>query len=93
MTNILIRARLDALALLGESPGPNRNRFVMPSLPSVAQQAINVRQQATQQKIDVALARKSLDVQQQTGDAINELLQQAAILQQQLAEGRIDVRV
>ncbi|MEM1069723.1 MAG: hypothetical protein AAGG48_04265 [Planctomycetota bacterium] len=65
----------------------------MPSLPSVAQQAINVRQQATQQKIDVALARKSLDVQQQTGDAINELLQQAAILQQQLAEGRIDVRV
>lgn len=65
----------------------------MSSIPSVVQQSLNVQQQATQQKIDVALARKALDVQQQTGDAINQLLQQSAILQQQLAEGRIDVRV
>jgi predicted XRE-type DNA-binding protein len=65
----------------------------MSSIPSVVQQALEVRHQATQQQIDMALARKTLDVQQQTGEAINSLLQQAAILQQQLAEGRIDVRV
>jgi len=65
----------------------------MSSIPSVVQHALNVKQQATQQQIDVALARKTLDVQQQTGDAINALLQQSAILQQQLSEGRIDVRV
>ena len=65
----------------------------MSSIPSAVQQALNVQQQATQQKIDVALMKKSLDVQEQTGQAINDLLQQAVTVQRQLSEGRLDVRV
>lgn len=65
----------------------------MSSIPSVVQQALIVQQQATQQKIDVAVIRKSMDVQEQAGQAINELLQQAVTVQRQLTEGRLDVRI
>ncbi|MEE2937784.1 MAG: putative motility protein [Planctomycetota bacterium] len=65
----------------------------MSSIPSVVQQALKVQQQATQQKIDVAVIRKSMDVQEQTGRAMNELLQQALTVQRQLSEGRLDVSI
>lgn len=78
----------------GWSVGPTKSRSKsMSSIPSAVQQALNVQQQATQQKIDVALMKKSLDVQEQTGQAINDLLQQAVTVQRQLSEGRLDVRV
>ncbi|MDG2223669.1 MAG: putative motility protein [Rubripirellula sp.] len=65
----------------------------MSSIPSVVQQTLNAQQQATQQKIDMAVIRKGMDVQKQTGQAINELLEQAVTVQRQLSEGRLDVRV
>ena len=48
---------------------------------------------ALQQQVNTAIARKGLDAQQQAGDAINQLLEQAVSVQKQLAAGRIDVKV
>jgi len=47
----------------------------------------------TLQQINTALMRKSLDVQEQTGEAINHLLQQAIEVQKQISKGYLDVRV
>ena len=65
----------------------------MSSIPAPVRQVLAAQNQATNLQIDTAVLRKSLDVQQQTGDAINQLLQQAANLQKQLASGHIDVKV
>jgi len=48
---------------------------------------------ATLQQINTALMRKSLDVQKQTGESINTMLQQAVEIQRQLASGHLDIRV
>lgn len=65
----------------------------MSSIPDPVRQAIAAQNDATRQQINTAVARKGLDVQQQAGDAINQLLEQAASMQKQLASGHIDVKV
>ncbi len=65
----------------------------MSSIADPIQQVLAARSDATNQKINTALLRKSLDTQKQTGDAINALIEQAANLQKQLASGHIDVKV
>ncbi len=65
----------------------------MSAIPEPVRQVLAAQNQATNLKIDTALMRKSLDTQQQTGDAINQLLEQAANLQKQFSSGHIDVKV
>jgi len=65
----------------------------MTSIPSSVRQVLQARGEATRQQVDVALLRKQLDAQKQTGDAVNALLEQAVIIQRQLADGHIDVKV
>lgn len=54
---------------------------------------LNARQADTNQKIDIALIRKQMDVSKQTGDAINSLLEQNLVAAKQISQGRLDVRV
>lgn len=65
----------------------------MSSIPPAVRQAVAANNEALQQQVNTAIARKALDAQQQTGDAVNQLLEQATQLQKQLAAGRIDVKV
>jgi hypothetical protein len=65
----------------------------MSSIPGPVQQVLQARSESTQQQINTALLRKSLDTQKQTGDAINQLLEQAVNVQRQIADGHIDVKV
>lgn len=65
----------------------------MTSIPSSVRQVLQARGDAARQQVDFALLRKHLDAQQQTGDAVNALLEQAVIIQRQLADGHIDVKV
>ncbi|QDS93032.1 hypothetical protein FF011L_17870 [Roseimaritima multifibrata] len=65
----------------------------MSSIPAPVRQVLQARSDATLQKIDMAVLAKHLDVQQQAGDSVNELLQQNATIQRQLAAGYLDVRV
>ena len=60
--------------------------------PAVAS-VLNARNDATQQKVQMAVIAKGMDVQQQTGDAINAMLEQAKQVQTQIASGHLDVRV
>lgn len=54
---------------------------------------LQARQAATTNEVNVAVARKQLDVQAQTGDAINQLLEQTALAAKQVSKGHLDVRV
>ncbi|EMI57845.1 hypothetical protein RSSM_00713 [Rhodopirellula sallentina SM41] len=54
---------------------------------------LQARQDATQTKIDTALLGKQLDVQEATGDAINQMVREVVDVQKQLSNGHIDVRV
>ena len=65
----------------------------MSSIPAAARQLLAAQSQATDQQINTAIVRKGLDTQQQTGEAVNAMLEQAVQLQKQLANGRIDVKV
>ncbi|MEM9588041.1 MAG: YjfB family protein [Planctomycetota bacterium] len=65
----------------------------MSAIPPAVQQVLTARNEATHQQIDTAVLKKTLDNQQQTGDAINQLLEQAVTVQKQLSQGRLDVRV
>ncbi len=65
----------------------------MSSIPAPVRQVLQARSDATRQQIDTALLRKNLDAQKHAGDAINALLEQAVNVQQQLADGHLDVRV
>ena len=65
----------------------------MSSIPAPVRQVLQARNDATRQQINTALMRKNLDVQKQTGDAINALLEQAMEIQRQIADGHIDVKV
>ncbi|WP_372720501.1 putative motility protein [Novipirellula sp.] len=60
--------------------------------PAVAS-VLNARNDATQQQVQMAVIAKGLDVQEQTGDAINAMLEQAKQVQTQIASGHLDVRV
>ncbi|EMI18879.1 hypothetical protein RMSM_04199 [Rhodopirellula maiorica SM1] len=60
--------------------------------PAVAS-VLNARNDATQQQVQMAVIAKGLDAQEQSGDAINALLEQAKQVQTQIANGHIDVRV
>lgn len=48
---------------------------------------------ATLAKIDIALAQQHQDATRQAGAAVNTLLEQVVVAQQQIYEGRLDVRV
>lgn len=54
---------------------------------------IQAKADATNQKIAFAVAGKQLDAQRQQGDAMVDLVEQAATMQRQLAVGRLDVKV
>lgn len=54
---------------------------------------IQARAEATNQKIAFAVAGKQLSAQRQQGAAMVDLVEQAAVMQKQLAAGRLDVRV
>jgi len=65
----------------------------MSAIPAPVQQVLQARQDATQSKIDMALMGKQLDVQQQTGDALNQMIRDVVDVQKQISRGYIDVRV
>ncbi len=65
----------------------------MSSIPAAIRQALQAQQQSTAQKVDLAVVKKQLDVQKQTGDAINALLEQAVSVQKQIASGHLDVKL
>ncbi|EMI44183.1 hypothetical protein [Rhodopirellula sp. SWK7] len=65
----------------------------MSAIPAPVQQVLQARQDATQTKIDMALLGKQLDVQQGTGDAINQMIREVVDVQKQISSGHIDVRV
>lgn len=65
----------------------------MPSIDPAVSQVLAARQDATNQEIGIALAAKQLDVAKQTGDAINQLIENVATAQKQIAKGHLDVRV
>ncbi|WP_044300849.1 hypothetical protein [Rhodopirellula sallentina] len=65
----------------------------MSAIPAPVQQVLQARQDATQTKIDTALLGKQLDVQEATGDAINQMVREVVDVQKQLSNGHIDVRV
>lgn len=65
----------------------------MSAIPAPVQQVLQARQDSMNAKIDMALLGKQLDVQKQTGDAINQMVKQIVDVQKQLASGHIDVRV
>jgi hypothetical protein len=65
---------------------------VMSSIQASAGNSSQLAQIVTMQQINISLMRKSLDVQKQTGDAINSLLEQAVEIQRQLANGHLDIK-
>lgn len=69
-----------------------QGRLMMSPIPAPVQQVLKARQDSTQSKIDMALLGKQLDVQKQTGDAINQMIREVADVQKQLAGGHIDIR-
>ena len=66
--------------------------FVMSSIQATGSPTSQAATIQTLQQINTALLRKSLDVQEQTGEAINHLLQQAVEVQKQISKGYLDVR-
>ncbi len=64
----------------------------MSSIPAPVRQVLQARSDATNQQINTALLKKNLDAQKQAGDAAVALIEQAAQLQRQLADGHIDVK-
>lgn len=64
----------------------------MPSIPAPVQQVLAARQDATAAKINMEVLGKQLDSQKQVGDSINQLLEQTAIAQKQIANGHLDVK-
>lgn len=65
----------------------------MPSISAPVQQVLQARQEATNQQVGTAVAKKQLDSQQATGDAINAMLEKAVSVQKQIASGHLDVKV
>ena len=65
----------------------------MSAIPAPVAQVLSAQQQATAQKIDIAVLGKLLDAQKQTGDAVNQLLESTVQAQRQIANGHLDVRV
>jgi len=55
--------------------------------------ATAIQQSQVSNQIALAVARKTLDVQKQQGKAAVELINQASLLQAQLSNNRIDIRV
>ncbi|TWU54595.1 hypothetical protein Poly51_33140 [Rubripirellula tenax] len=65
----------------------------MSSIPAPVRQLLQARDQATAQKIDMAVTKKALDTQKATGDAIISMLEQTVNVQKQIAKGHLDVKV
>ena len=85
------RVVFDAMTL-GKHTPPHQPA-IMSAISAPIQQVLQARQDATNAKIDMALLGKQLDVQKQTGDAINQMIKQVVDVQKQLASGHLDVRV
>jgi hypothetical protein len=86
-----LRRKIDTSSTL--SVAADFGPIVMSSIPAPVRQVLQARNDATRQQINTALMRKSMDVQQQTGEAINALIEQAVQVQRQIADGHIDVKV
>ena len=65
----------------------------MSRITAPVQQVLQARSHSFDLKIDTAVARQAIDAQQQAGDAVNALLEQAVQAQAQIADGRLDVKV
>ena len=65
----------------------------MSAIPPAVNQVLQAQNQATRQQIDYALLGKQLQAQKQAGDTLNQMLEQAAVAQKQIAAGHLDVRV
>lgn len=65
----------------------------MSSIPPAVSAALNAQQQSTAAKINIAVLGKQLDVQQQAGDAINQILEATVQASRQIADGHLDVKV
>lgn len=64
----------------------------MSSISPAVKQVLQARQESQNQQVQIALMKKNLDAQKQTGDAAVALLEQAVDVQRQLADGHLDVR-
>ena len=71
----------------------SHTNIAMSSIPAPVHQVLQAQNDAGRQQINTAILRKGLDIQQQTGDAIISMLEQAAEVQRQIADGHIDVKV
>jgi len=71
----------------------HRLEISMSPISTAVQQVLQARQDATRSQIDMALLGQQLDVQQQTGDAINQMIRDVVNVQKQISNGHIDVRV
>jgi len=65
----------------------------MSSISTAVQPVLQAHRDATQAKIDAALLGKQINVLQETGDAIRQMIGQIQSVQKQLESGHIDVRV
>lgn len=52
-----------------------------------------VKQSQIQNQVDFAVASKTLQAQKQQGDAVIQLIDQAVQIQDQLANGQLDVQI
>ncbi len=52
-----------------------------------------VKQSQLQNQVDFAVASKTLQAQKQQGDAVIQLIDQAVQIQEQLANGQLDVQI
>ena len=65
----------------------------MSAIPPAVSQVLQAKNDAARQQIDYALLGKQLEAQKQAGESLNQMLEQAAVAQKQIAAGHLDVRV
>ena len=63
------------------------------AIPPAVAQVFQARNDANAQKLNMAVIGKQLDNQRMMGDALNQLLEQTKLAQQQIQNGYLDVRV
>lgn len=65
----------------------------MSSVSSAVQQVLHAQQNSQNQALQLAIVKKGLDAQRQTGDAMNEMIAQLAKAQKQISQGYLNVKV
>ncbi|MEM1227188.1 MAG: hypothetical protein AAGJ40_15925 [Planctomycetota bacterium] len=65
----------------------------MTEISAAIQPVLQAKYDSTRSQIDLALLGQTLDAQRQTGDAINQLIRDVVVLQEQISKGHIDIRV